>query len=139
MTIRAMTPEDYPQAYLLWTSDPGVGLRAADDSREGIERYLRRNPATCFVAEAEGRVVGTLLAGHDGRRGYIGHTVVHPDFRRQGVGSALVRAAESAFRREGIRKAALVVFAANETGNAFWEKMGYAVREDLVYRNRDLV
>ncbi len=138
MLLRVMTIADYDRAYALWTGTPGMGLRSLDDSREGIARFLRRNPATCFVAEEGGRLAGLLLCGHDGRRGYIYHTAVHPDFRRRGLGKALVDAALGALRAEGIMKAALVVFAANETGNAFWEAIGFETRKDLVYRNKSL-
>lgn len=138
MLLRVMTNADYDKAYALWTGTPGMGLRSLDDSREGIVRFLRRNPATCFVAEEEDRLVGILLCGHDGRRGYIYHTAVHPDFRRRGLGKALVDAALGALRAEGIMKAALVVFSANETGNAFWEAIGFETRKDLVYRNKSL-
>lgn len=136
--IRPMTPEDYGSAYELWLHTPGMGLNTTDDSREGIDRYLKRNPATCFAAEAEGAVVGVILAGHDGRRGYVYHTAVRPEYRRRGVGSRLVEAALEALEREGIRKAALVVFSKNRDGNAFWERLGFSERNDLTYRNRSI-
>lgn len=138
MKIRNMTIEDYDAVYDLWIHTPGMGLNTADDSREGIEAYLRRNPATCFVAEEEGRLLGVILSGHDGRRGFIHHTAVRADIQRQGIGSALVNAALEALHAEGIRKVALVVFSRNEKGNAFWEKQGFTLREDLCYRNRAL-
>ena len=138
VTIRPMTIADYDAVYALWLSIPGMGLNNLDDSREGIARYLRRNPDTCFVAEAEGQIVGAILAGHDGRRGMISHTAVLPDCRRRGVGRRLAGAALEALRAQGINKVCLVVFARNEAGNAFWAKMGFTGREDLVYRNRAL-
>lgn len=138
MTIRLLTPDDYDALLALWRACPGLGLNALDDSRDGYLRYLRRNPTTCFAAEEDGALIGAILAGHDGRRGYIYHAAVHPDHRRQGVGSALVEAALCALQREGIHKAALVAFATNESGNAFWEKQGFDLREDLSYRNRAL-
>ena len=135
MHIRKMTGKDYDAVYALWLSTPGMGLNTADDSREGIEGYLRRNPNTCFVAEEDGAVLGAILAGHDGRRGYIYHTAVRGDMQRSGIGSSLVQAALQALREEGIRKVALVVFSRNEKGNVFWEKQGFLLREDLNYRN----
>lgn len=138
MEYRLMTIDDYDAVYGLWLSTPGMGLNTTDDSREGIARYLRRNPETCFVAEAGGRIVGVILSGHDGRRGFIHHTAVLPDFRRQGVARQLVDCAMDALEREGIHKVALVVFQRNECGNAFWERVGFTVREDLVYRNRSI-
>ncbi len=138
MTIRAMTMEDYRQVYALWLSCAGMGLNDLDDSPEGIDRYLRRNPTTCFVAETEGRIAGVILSGHDGRRGFIHHTAVHPDYRRQGIARRLVDAALDALKQEGIHKVALVVFERNQPGNAFWEQQDFTSREDLVYRNRAL-
>lgn len=138
MNLRPMTPADYAGVYALWLSCAGMGLNDVDDSEEGIARYLRRNPSTSFVAEENGVICGAILAGHDGRRGFIYHTAVHPDYRRQGVGTALVNAALHALKAEGISKAALVVFSRNEAGNAFWARQGFILREDLTYRNRAL-
>jgi len=136
MEIRAMTPEDYDSVYALWLSTPGMGLNTTDDSRAGIEKYLARNPATCFVAEEGGEIVGAILSGHDGRRGYIYHTAVRESCRNRGVGSALAERAMGALAEEGIQKVALVVFGRNQIGNDFWEKRGFTRREDLNYRNR---
>lgn len=138
MQIIPMTIEDYDAVYDLWMHTPGMGLNTADDSREGIAAYLRRNPTTCFTAKEGDRLLGAILAGHDGRRGYISHTAVREDAQRQGVGTALVEAVLEALQAEGIRKVALVVFARNEKGNAFWEKLGFTGRDDLVYRNKAL-
>lgn len=138
MQIIPMTIEDYDAVYDLWLHTPGMGLNTADDSREGIAAYLRRNPTTCFTAKEGDRLLGAIPAGHDGRRGYISHTAVREDAQRQGVGTALVEAVLEALQVEGIRKVALVVFARNEKGNAFWEKLGFTGRDDLVYRNKAL-
>ena len=138
MHTRKMLVSDYGQIYGLWLSCPGMGLNNLDDSRNGIERFLKRNPDTCFVAEAEGRIVGAILAGNDGRRGYIYHTAVSPAHRHEGIGRGLAEAALKALQRLGINKVALVVFNRNADGNAFWEKVGFTVREDLCYRNRSI-
>lgn len=138
MTIRLMTLADYQAVYALWLATPGMGLNTTDDSREGIEKYLRRNPSTCFVADDGGRIVGVIMAGHDGRRGFIHHTAVLPEYRGQGLGRRLVESALAALEAEGIHKAALVVFDHNQLGNGFWEKLGFTSREDLVYRNRNI-
>ncbi|MBQ8654659.1 MAG: GNAT family N-acetyltransferase [Clostridia bacterium] len=135
MKIRTMKETDYPQLYGLWMRCRGMGLNDVDDSALGIARYLRRNPSTCFVAEEDGAVLGAIMAGHDGRRGFIYHTAVDPDCRRRGIGSKLVDAALRALRDEGIAKVALVVFSRNEAGNAFWAHQGFTLREDLCYRN----
>ena len=137
--IRMMTIQDYDAAYDLWMGTLGMGLNSLDDSREGITRYLKRNPSTCFVCIEDGVLTGTILAGHDGRRGYIYHLAVALSRRKQGIASALMERALDALGKEGIRKVALVVFAQNEGGNAFWERSGFTRREDLTYRNKSLV
>ena len=134
-----MTVQDYDAAYDLWTHTPGMGLNSLDDSREGIARYLKRNPNTCFACIEDEVLTGTILAGHDGRRGYIYHLAVALSHRKQGIASALVEHALDALGKEGILKVALVVFAQNEGGNAFWERRGFVRREDLIYRNKSLV
>lgn len=136
MHIREMTIVDYDAVYSLWLSCKGMGLNNLDDSREGIERFLKRNPETCFVAENDsGQIIGAIMVGTDGRRGYIYHTVVSTDCRRQGIAKKLVEAALEALKKLGINKAALVVFERNSDGNAFWESVGFTSRDDLVYRN----
>ena len=135
MNIRKMTINDYEEVYQLWLSCAGMGLNNSDDSEEGISRFLKRNPDTCFIAETD-KIVGVIMAGNDGRRGYIYHTAVHPDYRHKGIASELVDNVMKALEAAGIGKAALVVFAHNEAGNLFWEKQGFTVRNDLVYRNK---
>ena len=139
MLIRLMSIDDYDKVYSLWVSTPNMGLNNIDDTRDGIARYLDRNPNTCFVAEGEGGVIGVILSGHDGRRGFIYHTAVAGSEQRHGVGSALVDAAMSALEREGIAKVALVAMTKNDSGNAFWEEQEFITRPDLVYRNKAIV
>ncbi len=138
MTIRKMLISDYEDVYALWMSCAGMGLNNLDDSRVGIDKFLKRNPDTCFVAVDNKKVVGVIMTGNDGRRGYVYHTSVHPDFRKQGIATKLVERAMNALEELGVNKVALVVFERNETGNAFWEKAGFTVREDLVYRNKTI-
>lgn len=137
--IKKLTIDDYDKMYALWLSCKGMGLNDTDDSREGIRRFLDRNPDTCFGAYEADMLIGVILVGNDGRRGFIYHTAVSPKHREKGVGTTLVNAALEALGRLGITKTALVVFGKNEVGNAFWEKQGFTVRDDLVYRNRALV
>ena len=139
MLIRVMTIKDYNDVYRLWCNTQGMGLNTADDSRAGIEAYLSRNPNTCFVSEVEQEIAGAILAGHDGRRGFIYHLSVSAEHRGKKIGSALVERAMAALEQEGIRKVALVVFDRNEAGNAFWEQLGFTKRDDLIYRNKSLV
>jgi ribosomal protein S18 acetylase RimI-like enzyme len=133
-----MTIKDYKKVHALWLSTPGMGLNDIDDSRDGIAKYLERNPKTCFVAITQNDLSGVILAGHDGRRGYIHHTAVAVSERGKGIGSALVDTALRALEAEGISKVALFVFKKNEIGNEFWERKGFTVREDLNYRNRPI-
>lgn len=138
MKIRVMNIEDYDEIYDLWVHTEGVGLNTTDDSREGIAKYLLRNPNTCFVAEDNGKLIGVIMSGHDGRRGFIHHTAVRKECRGQGIGKKLVDSAMTALEAEGIHKAALVAFEKNVSGNIFWEKIGFSVRDDLVYRNKNI-
>lgn len=138
MQIRKMTIDDYEGVYQLWISTPGMGIRSVDDSKEGIEKYLNRNPETCFIAESENEIIGVILSGHDGRRGYIHHTAVNTTYRMQGIGRVLVNAATEALKDQGINKVALVAFGTNNLGNSFWESQGFEDRNDLVYRNKSL-
>ena len=131
-----MNISDYEPVYQLWLSCAGMGLNNLDDSKQGIEKFLMRNPETCFVAENEHKIIGVIMVGNDGRRGYIYHTAVSPDDRHQGVATKLVNKAISVLRTMGINKTALVVFTRNSDGNAFWEKCGFTSREDLTYRNK---
>ena len=137
-TYRTMDISDYEQVYKLWLSCAGMGLNNLDDSKEGIKRFLDRNPQTCFVALEDQTVAGVIIAGHDGRRGYIYHTAVDPECRHQGIATRLVNEAMAALKKLGINKTALVVFSKNESGNAFWEKSGFTSRDDLVYRNKTI-
>ena len=138
MNIRLMSIDDYEKVYELWMSCVGMGLNNLDDSKEGIDKFLQRNPDTCFVAEADNRIVGVIIVGNDGRRGYIYHTAVNPQYRKKGIAKSLVEAAMTALQNNGINKVALVVFDRNEIGNDFWENMGFTVRDDLIYRNKAL-
>ncbi len=134
ITIRPMVIEDYEAVYALWISTPGMGLNSADDSRDGIGKYLKRNPGLSFVAADGGEIVGVILCGHDGRRGVIHHTAVKAELQGRGIGRALVDAAADALRREGIAKIWMVVFKRNAAGNAFWDRLGFEVRDDLNFR-----
>ena len=137
ITYRLMTIEDYSQAYDLWILC-GNGLNDKDDSKEGIEKYLKRNPTTSFVAVDGEKIVGVILCGHDGRRGIIQHACVSPDYRRFGIGKKLVDLALEALKDEGINKVLLVAFKKNAGGNAFCEAQGFKLREDLNYTNKAL-
>lgn len=136
--IRKMSINDYNDIYKLWINTPGMGLNDIDDSEEGIAKYLKRNPDTCFVAEKNHEIIGVIMSGHDGRRGFIHHTAVAMSERNQGIGQQLVEHAMDALKQEGIHKVALVVFAKNQIGNDFWDKQGFLIRDDLIYRNKNI-
>jgi N-acetylglutamate synthase len=136
ITINIFTPNDYDEVYALWQATPGVGLSSAD-RREAISAYLERNPGLSFVARLEGRLVGAVLCGSDGRRGYLHHLAVHPDFRYQGAGQALVEHCLAGLHAAGIEKCHLFVFAGNTSGREFWEHIDWRLRSDLVVMSKD--
>ena len=133
MTVRTMTIEDFDQVHALWMTISGFAIRSIDDSREGVERFLRRNPTTSVVAEEDGKIVGSILCGHDGRRGCLYHVCVHKDYRMRGLGKAMVVYAMNALKAEEISKVSLIAFTRNDIGNAFWNRIGWTRRLDLNY------
>lgn len=139
MEIRSMSINDYDEIYKLWLSCVGMGLNDIDDSKEGIGKFLKRNPDTCLVAVENKRIIGVIMVGNDGRRGYIYHTAISPLERGKGIGTMLVEKALATLKSLGIIKVALVVFNKNEQRNNFWEKRGFVCREDLTYRNRTII
>ncbi|WNL43321.1 GNAT family N-acetyltransferase [Halomonas sp. PAMB 3264] len=130
MHYRPMTLEDYHAAVALWQQTPGVRLRDAD-SFEGITRYLSRNPGLSIVAEQDGEIIGTIMAGHDGHRGFIQHLAVAERHRKQGVGTVLVERCLNALRGEGIDKAHLMLLTDNKSGKRFWQRLGWQFRTDI--------
>ena len=133
-TIKTMTIEDYDGLYALWMTIHGLGIRSVDDSREGVEIFLKRNPSTSVVAVSEeGEIVGGILCGHDGRRGCLYHVCVREDYRRLGIGKEMVVHCMNALKAEKINKVSLIAFTINDIGNAFWNTIGWTKREDLNY------
>jgi ribosomal protein S18 acetylase RimI-like enzyme len=133
MNIREMKIEDYEQVFALWKTIKGFGIRSVDDSKEGIERFLKWNPGLSVVAEENGTVVGAILCGSDGRRGCLYHVCVHKDFRRQGIGKTMVIWCMEKLKELQINKVSLIAFTKNDVGNAFWKEIGWTKREDLNY------
>ncbi|MFB3305042.1 GNAT family N-acetyltransferase [Pseudomonas sp. AMR01] len=129
-SIRTMATTDYDAVLALMHSTPGISLRDAD-SREATERYLARNPGLSFVAEAEGRVIACVMCGHDGRRGYLQHAMVLPDYRRQGIAQALVECCLAALEQLGIHKCHLDVFKTNTSAARYWQGQGWKLRTDI--------
>jgi N-acetylglutamate synthase len=131
------TMAEYDGALALWRQCEGIGLSEAD-SREGIQAYLARNPGMSFIATDAGRVVGAVLCGHDGRRGYIHHLAVHPRSRRRSLGRQLVERCLRALQHAGIQRCHLFIFNQNESGMAFWKSVGWTPRNDLSIISRNL-
>lgn len=133
MNIRVMEAKDYDGVKSLWMTIKGFGIRSLDDSREGVERFLKRNPTTSVVAEEDGKIVGAILCGHDGRRGCLYHVCVEKDYRMKGIGKSMVVFCMEALKKEQINKVSLIAFTQNDIGNAFWKQIGWTKREDLNY------
>ena len=133
MTIREMKIEDYDIVFALWKTIKGFGIRSVDDSKEGIERFLKWNPGLSVVAEEDGKIVGAILCGSDGRRGCLYHVCVHKDYRRQGIGKTMVIWCMEKLKELQINKVSLIAFTQNDIGNAFWKEIGWTKREDLNY------
>ncbi len=133
MTIREMKIEDYDNVFALWKTIKGFGIRSVDDSKEGIERFLKWNPGLSVVAEEDGKIVGAILCGSDGRRGCLYHVCVHKDYRRQGIGKTMVIWCMEKLKELQINKVSLIAFTQNDIGNAFWKEIGWTKREDLNY------
>ncbi len=128
-----MTIEDYQGVHDLWMTIKGFAIRSIDDSREGVERFLKRNPATSVVTEENGEIVGSILCGHDGRRGCLYHVCVREDCRMRGIGKSMVVRCMEELEKEKISKVSLIAFTENDIGNAFWKEIGWTKREDLNY------
>lgn len=130
---RVMTIDDYDEVYSLWMSIKGFGIRSVDDSREGVAAFLKRNPLTSVVDIEDGKIVGAILCGHDGRRGCLYHVCVAEGYRMRGIGKAMVVFCMNALKKESINKVSLIAFTKNDIGNAFWNQIGWTRREDLNY------
>jgi len=131
--IVPMTPADYDEVRALWMTIRGFGIRALDDSREDVERFILRNPTTSVVARVNGRVVGSILCGSDGRQGALYHVCVAEEYRRRGIGRQMVGFCMHQLRFMGINKVSLIAFTSNEAGNAFWNQIGWTRKTNVNY------
>ena len=131
--LRRMELADYEKVHELWMEIRGFGIRSIDDSYDGVKRFLDRNPETSVVAFDGDGLVGTILCGHDGRTGCFYHVCVRESYRKQGIGHAMAVWCMRALQAEGINKVSLIAYRSNETGNAFWHKVGWVEREDVNY------
>ena len=130
MIIREMTIDDYDEVYRMWQITTKRALSKADE-RDQMERYLKHNAGMSQVAVVDGKIVGTVLAGHDGRRGFIHHMAVLPEFRRKKIGHALAQTAIQKIREQGIDKPHIFCYQNNETGQSFWRDFSFEKREDV--------
>jgi len=122
--------ENHDEVRSLWRRCDGIALSAAD-SRQNIKKYLEHNSETSFIAKDQDRITGAVLGGHDGRRGYLHHLAVLPEYRRDGIGRKLAARCLKALQSAGIQKCHLFIFNNNITGSQFWEKIGWTFRTDL--------
>jgi ribosomal protein S18 acetylase RimI-like enzyme len=129
--LRLMQRSDYAAAVTLWQQSPGVQLRDAD-SEPAITRYLARNPGSSFVAEVNQKLVGTVLCGHDGRRGFLHHLAVDDAHRRKGIATLLVDAALQALREQEIFKTHILVLSGNGDAVTFWQTCRFGQRDDVI-------
>ena len=130
LTIRVMTMDDYDGVIDLMKRTPGVTFRDAD-SRESTSKYLQRNPGMSFVAEVAGILCACVMCGHDGRRGYLQHLVVLPQYRRQGIANTLVERCLSTLEQHGILKCHLDVIKTNAAAADYWNSQGWQLRTDI--------
>lgn len=146
MLIRAMQKDDYDDVYELWCDIKGFGIRSVDDSKENILSFMERNPNLSVVAVLDedkngfkkGRIIGSILCGHDGRTGGFYHVCVHSAFRKLGIAHQMTKYCLQALKKEKINKIALIAFKNNDLGNEFWKNYGFTLREDANYYDLSL-
>jgi len=137
VSIHEMRIDDYDEIYELWRNTSGVGLSNADE-KENIRKFLMRNKGLSYVCKYEGKIIGTIMCGHDGRRGYIYHVTITDQFRGKGIGRKLVEKSLEKLREEGIDKCHLFVFPDNAGGNGFWASTGWKKREDIIVYSKSI-
>lgn len=134
---RQATISDYDQMYNLWKNIEGIGL-SDSDTKENIEKFLNKNQGLNYICEEKGKIIGTILCGEDGRRGYLYHLAVDKDYRRKGIGTKLVNLVFDNLKKKGIIKCHLFVYYENELGKTFWEKTGWCKRDELLIYSKDI-
>lgn len=137
ISIHEMSVNHVDAALDLWQHIQGMGLSSADEP-QALARFLQQNPGLSYIAEDDGRLVGTCLCGSDGRRGYLYHLAVTPEWRRQKLGSQLVDRVFAALRQQEIHKCHIMVYGTNETGLKFWQQDGWVRRPEIVLMSKDV-
>jgi len=133
LEIKKMNIRNYQEIIDLWKNTEGVAINNYDDSEKSIEKFIERNPTTCFVAEYENGIIGTIMGGNDGRRGLIYHLMVKLEHRKKGIGKKLLEKVEQSFKNEGIKRIYLVTYKENEIGNEFWKNNEYEIRDSVIF------
>lgn len=137
-TLREMAIADYDAVHALWLKTEGMGL-GASDTREAIVAFLERNPGLSLVAcDPTGQILGAVLCGHDGRRGYLHHLAVDKNQRKNGIGRALIDTCLDKLALLKIQKCNLFLFASHKEGRTFWLHQGWTAREDIVLVQKEL-
>ncbi len=122
--------QHYENIYGFWNNNPGIGI-SKSDSKESISAFLKRNEGLSFIAYDKNNIIGGILGGHDGRRGYIYHLIVDENYRFKGIGKALVSKCINKFKEIGLEKSHIFIFKNNEQAKAFWNKIGWSLRNDI--------
>ena len=125
-----MTAHDLDAVLALWSQTNGVGLNESD-TPDQLQAYLDRNPGLSLIARDGTRLVAAVLCGHDGRRGYLNHLAVLPEYRGRGLGRQMVEKCLGALVAVGILKCNIFLYADNESGEQFWSRCGWTARSDL--------
>lgn len=136
-TIREMVLGDYSYVYALWSMTEGMGL-SESDSEESIAQFLIRNKGHSYVCTDGDVVIGTVLCGHDGRRGFLYHVAVHNEYQNKGIARRLIERALNSLKEVGIIKCHLMVYANNDLGHQFWEYVGWIRRDEIVLYSKDM-
>jgi ribosomal protein S18 acetylase RimI-like enzyme len=139
MEVREIKIGDYPALHLLWRNCKGIGLHNDVDCEHGIGLYLARNPGLSFVAVLKGKIVGAVLCGHDGRRGYIQHLAVAENHRRGSIGTTLVDNVIDRLKQKGISKCNVLVFEDNLDALEFWQSIGWTKRDNLKVVSKNII
>ncbi len=130
MNTRTITISDHAQLIEFWRGLEGVSVGFSDE-RGPFNRYLQRNPRSNFLVEKGGRIIATALAAHDGRRGMLRHVAVAIEYRGQGIARDLVEKCVSALAADGIQKSYIIVFSRNESGQKFWQNLGWKTSDEF--------